>query len=250
MLDTSKAGDASLLIKYFVKNAAFQEGLMATFLPKPLYGEAGNGMHFHQQLVRGGKNAFYDPKGYASLSQAALYYIGGLLTHARALTALTNPSTNSFRRLIPGYEAPVNCFFGKGDRSAAIRIPKYATDPSEVRMEYRPPDGTCNPYLAMAAMLMAGVDGILKKIDPTQAGFGPFEGNVLELPLEKRPVIKGLPTTLEEAALALQLDHDFLMADQVFNQEFIDYWISTKIKEHQAVISRPHPYEIEVYYDL
>ena len=250
MLPTSRAGDASMLIKYFVKTAAFQEGLTATFLPKPLYGEAGNGMHFHQQLVKGGKNVFYDPKGYSSLSQAALYYIGGLLTHAQALTALTNPSTNSFRRLTPGYEAPVNCFFGKGDRSAAIRIPSYATDPSEVRMEYRPPDGTCNPYLAMAAMAMAGVDGILNKIDPTQAGFGPFEGKVLALPPEKRPVIKGLPTTLEEAALALKADHDFLLAGLVFNQEFIEHWISTKIKEHQAVISRPHPYEIEIYYDL
>jgi glutamine synthetase len=250
LMPTSQAGDASMLIRYFVKMAAFQDGLTATFLPKPLYGEAGNGMHFHQQLVKGTKNVFYDSKGYSKLSQTALYYIGGLLTHAQALTALTNPSTNSYRRLTPGFEAPVNCFFGTGDRSAAIRIPKYATDPSEVRMEYRPPDGTCNPYLAMAAMLMAGMDGIVKKIDPTRAGFGPFEGDISALPPEKRPVIKGLPTTLNEAALALKADHDFLLAGQVFNQEFIEYWIAARVKEYQVVNSRPHPYEIELYYDL
>jgi glutamine synthetase len=249
LMTTAAAGDACMLIKYFVRNSAFRQDLTATFLPKPLYGEAGNGMHFHQQLHRGGRNVFYDPKGYSLMSQTALHYIGGLLSHARALTALTNPSTNSYRRLTPGFEAPVNCFFGRGDRSAAIRIPRYATDPDEVRLEYRPPDGTCNPYLAMAAMLMAGADGILNQVDPSKAGFGPFEADIFSLPPQKRPVIQSLPATLEEAAYALNSDCAFLLADEVFNQEFIDYWIAARIKDHQAVAGRPHPYEIELYYD-
>jgi len=250
LLSTTRAGDASMLIKYVVHMSAFMEGLTATFLPKPLYGEAGNGMHFHQQLIKGGKNVFYDAKGYSRMSRLALYYIGGLLSHAPALTALTNPSTNSYRRLTPGYEAPVNLFFGSGDRSAAIRIPRYATDPKEARMEYRPPDGTCNPYLAMAGMLMAGLDGIQKKIDPTKSGYGPFESDIFALPLEKRPTVKCLPTTLESAALALQEDHDFLTEGGVFEKELIDYWVRTKIQEYRSVADRPHPYEIEMYFDL
>jgi len=250
LMSTEKAGDASMLIKYVVKMSAVMDGLTATFLPKPLHGEAGNGMHFHQQLVKNGKNVFYDPKGFSRMSQTALFYIGGLLSHAPALTALTNPSTNSFRRLTPGYEAPVNIFFGSGDRSAAIRIPRYATDPKEARMEYRPPDGTCNPYLAMAAMLMAGLDGIQKKISPTEYGFGPFEGDILTLPVDQRPQVKSLPTTLEDAALSLRADHEFLTRDGVFAEEFIDYWVGIKIQESRAIAERPHPFEIEMYYDL
>ena len=250
LLPTARAGDASMLIKYVVRMSAVMEGLTATFLPKPLFGEAGNGMHFHQQLIKSGKNVFYDARGYSRMSQTALHYIGGLLSHAPALTALTNPSTNSYRRLTPGYEAPVNIFFGSGDRSAAIRIPRYAIDPLEARLEYRPPDGTCNPYLAMAGMLMAGLDGIQKKIDPTKSGFGPFEGNILALPPEKRPAVKSLPTTLESAALALQEDYDFLIQGGVFDRELIDYWVGTKVQEYRAVADRPHPYEIEMYFDL
>ena len=250
LLPTDRAGDASMLIKYVVHMSAIMEGLTATFLPKPLYGEAGNGMHFHQQLIKGGKNVFFDAKGYSRMSQIALYYIGGLLSHAPALTALTNPSTNSYRRLTPGYEAPVNIFFGSGDRSAAIRIPRYATDQKEARLEYRPPDGTCNPYLAMAGMLMAGLDGIQKKIDPTKSGYGPFESDIIALPPAKRPTVKSLPTTLESAALALQEDHDFLTEGGVFEKELIDYWVRTKIQEYRSVADRPHPYEIEMYFDL
>lgn len=250
LLPTAQAGDASMLIKYVVHMSSVMDGLTATFLPKPLFDEAGNGMHFHQQLIKNGKNVFYDAGGYSHMSQTALQYIGGLLSHAPALSALTNPSTNSYRRLIPGYEAPVNIFFGSGDRSAAIRIPRYATEPMEVRLEYRPPDGTCNPYLAMAGMLMAGLDGIQKKIDPTKSGFGPFERDIFTLPSGERPAMNSIPTTLESAALALQEDNDFLMKGQVFDRELIDYWVRTKIQEHRAVAERPHPFEIEMYFDL
>jgi glutamine synthetase len=173
-----QAADASMAIKYITKMVAHQAGQTVTFLPKPLFGEAGNGMHFHQQLFKDGQNVFYDAEHPLLLSQTALYYIGGLLTHAPALLGFTNPSTNSYRRLVPGFEAPVNCFFSSGNRSAAIRVPKYATQPDKVRFEFRPPDATCNPYLAMAAMLMAGLDGIQNQIDPTAAGFGPFNEDI------------------------------------------------------------------------
>ncbi len=249
MLTMLKAADAALLVKYIVKNVAFQEGLTATFLPKPLFGEAGNGMHCHQLLMKAKSNIFYDGQGYAGLSQAALYYIGGLLKHAPALTALTNPSTNSYRRLMPGYEAPVNCFFGRGDRSAAIRIPKYAVEPEDVRLEYRPPDATANPYLALPAMLLAGLDGIQNKIDPAKNGFGPFEEDVFHWTEEQRSRIKSLPANLEEAANCLRQDHDFLLKGEVFTQDFLDYWIDLKIREHKDLQARPHPHEIEKYYD-
>lgn len=249
LLPSASAGDMCMLIKYFIHNLAFQTGLTATFLPKPLFGETGNGMHFHQQLRKDGKNVFYDRNGFNRMSQTALFYIGGLLSHARALAAFTNPSTNSYRRLIPGFEAPVNCFFGSGDRSAAIRIPRYATEPDDVRLEYRPPDGTCNPYLAMAAMLMAGADGILKKVDPSQAGFGPFAADIHTMPSEERPSLQSLPLSLQEAADELKQDNEFLRTGNVFNQEFLNYWISARLKEHLLVASRPHPFEIELYYD-
>ena len=193
------AADASQTIKYVAKMVARQTGQTVTFMPKPLYGEAGNGMHFHQHLFKGGANQFYDPQGYSLLSQTALHYIGGLLTHAPALLAFTNPSTNSYRRLVPGFEAPVNCFFSNGNRSAAIRVPAYATEPDKVRLEYRPPDATCNPYLAMAAMLMAGLDGVRRQIDPTAAGFGPIDQNIFDWTPERRATIKALPTSLKEA---------------------------------------------------
>lgn len=244
------AADGSQLIKYVAKMVARQAGQTVTFMPKPLYGEAGNGMHFHQLLFRAGVNQFYDPAGYTLLSQTALYYIGGLLTHAPALLAFTNPSTNSYRRLVPGYEAPVNCFFSAGNRSAAIRVPKYATDPETVRMEFRPPDATCNPYLAMAAMLMAGVDGVRRKIDPIAAGFGPIDDNIFDWTPERRASIKGLPTSLREALDALRADHDFLLAGDVFDEELIRDWIKAKTAEYFQVRNRPHPYEVELYFDL
>jgi glutamine synthetase len=219
-------------------------------MPKPLYGEAGNGMHFHQHLFLQGVNQFYDANGYGLLSEIALHYIGGLLAHAPALLALTNPSTNSYRRLVPGYEAPVNCFFSTGNRSAAIRVPKYATQAETVRMEFRPPDATCNPYLAMAAMLMAGVDGVRQKIDPSAAGFGPIDENIFAWAPERRGAIKALPTSLQEALDALAADHAFLLAGDVFDDEMIADWIRAKSAEDYEVRNRPHPYEVQLYFDL
>ncbi len=244
------AADASMCIKYVTKMVAHNAGQSVTFLPKPLYGEAGSGMHFHQQIFKGGVNAFYDSSSPDLLSETALYYIGGLLTHAPAVLAFTNPSTNSYRRLVPGFEAPVNAFFSTGNRSAAIRIPKYATQPDKVRFEFRPPDATCNPYLAMAAQLMAGLDGIRRKIDPTVAGFGPINEDIFSWSPEKRATIKSLPTSLLEALQALREDHQFLLEGGVFDEILINDWIKAKEKEDIAVRTRPHPYEIEMYYDL
>jgi len=250
LLEIMAAGDASMLIKYATKMVALKHGQTATFLPKPLFGEAGNGMHFHQLLQKDGINIFYDPAGPHLLSQTALYYIGGLLTHAPAILGITNPSTNSYRRLVPGFEAPVNCFFSSGNRSAAIRVPKYATDPDKVRFEFRPPDATCNPYLAMAAMLMAGIDGIKKQIDPTAAGFGPINEDIFSWPPEKRASILGLPTSLEMALQALEADHQFLLEGNVFSEEMLVEWIRFKRCEESQIRTRPHPYEIELYFDL
>lgn len=250
LMSIQQAADAVMIIKYFTKMTAITHDQIATFLPKPLFGEAGNGMHFHQQLLKNGKNAFYDPDGPHSLSETAFYYIGGLLRHAPALLAFTNPSTNSYRRLVPGYEAPVNAFFSIGNRSAAIRIPKYATLPSEVRFEFRPPDATCNPYLAMAAMLLAGLDGIEHKIDPVEAGYGPINEDIFSWSPEQRKTIKSLPTSLAEALSALKQDQDFLTRDGIFPETLIDQWLSTRHAEANAVRSRPHPYEIQLYFDL
>ena len=250
LLGLMQAADASMMIKYFTKMIAAKEGRTVTFLPKPLHGEAGSGMHFHQQLFQGDKNLFYDPKAGNLLSETALYYIGGLLKHAPAVLAFTNPSTNSYRRLIPGFEAPVNCFFSSGNRSAAIRVPKYATQPDKVRFEFRPPDATCNPYLAMAAMLMAGIDGIRNKIDPTAEGFGPFDEDVFSWTPEKRATIKGLPTSLTEAANVLEKDKDFLLYNNVFMEDLIADWIKVKLAEAEEVAKRPHPYEVEKYFDF
>lgn len=250
LLEILSAGDASMLIKYVTKMVALKQGQTATFLPKPLFGEAGNGMHFHQLLRKGETNAFYDPASSHLLSKTALYYIGGLLTHAPAILGITNPSTNSYRRLVPGFEAPVNCFFSSGNRSAAIRVPKYATEPDKVRFEFRPPDATCNPYLAMAAMLMAGIDGIKKKIDPSAAGFGPIDEDIFSWPSEKRATILSLPTSLDMALSALEEDHQFLLEGNVFSEEMLTEWIRGKRCEETQIRMRPHPYEIELYFDL
>jgi glutamine synthetase len=250
LLGMLAAGDASMIIKYVTKMAAAQTGQSATFLPKPLFGEAGSGMHFHQQLIKGGKNAFYDSKGPFLLSQTALFYIGGLLKHAPAVLALTNPSTNSYRRLVPGFEAPVNAFFSPGNRSAAIRVPKYATEPNQVRFEFRPPDATCNPYFALVAQLMAGLDGIRHKIDPTAEGFGPIDDDIFSWTPEQRATIKSLPTSLDDALDALESDHDFLTVGGVCPAEMIKTWTTAKRKESMALRTRPHPFEIEMYYDL
>jgi glutamine synthetase len=250
MMGLVRSGDVTMLVKYVTKMTANRCGKTATFMPKPLYGEAGSGMHFHQHLFRDGRNLFYAEDGYGALSQEALYYIGGLLTHGPALLALTNPSTNSYRRLVPGFEAPINAFYSLGNRSAAVRIPKYTTQPETARFEFRPPDATCNVYLALAAQLMAGLDGIQRKIDPTEAGFGPIDANVFAWSDEQRASIKSLPSSLDEALNALEADHEFLLQGEVFSPELIQQWIDFKrVHEAYQVRNRPHPYEMFLYFD-
>ncbi len=250
LLPMVRAGDVTLLAKYVARMTALEMGMTATFMPKPLFGEAGSGLHFHQQIWRGDTNAFYDAAGYGCLSETARFYIGGLLAHGAAVMALTNPSTNSYRRLVPGYEAPVSAIFSLGNRSAAIRIPKYANQPESARLEFRPPDATCNPYLAIAAQLMAGIDGVRRKTDPTELGFGPYDEDVFSWPPEKRAGIKALPTSLDEALDGLERDHAFLLEGSVFSREMIHRWVSRKRSEERSVRDRPHPFEIELYYDL
>lgn len=247
----TRIGDITLMVKYFVKMTAKNHGYSATFMPKPLYAEAGSGMHFHQHLFKGTVPLFYDKKGYAGLSQLALSYIAGILKHAPALLALTNPSTNSYKRLVPGYEAPVNLFFSLANRSAAIRVPKYTRTPVEKRIEFRPPDATCNPYIAMSAMLLAGLDGIKKQMDPADLGFGPFDQNLFALENEElRKSIKRLPASLKEALEALADDHEFLLEGEVFPVDLIETWIDYKMKrEFSEIRNRPHPYEVALYYD-
>src|SRR5512140_778926 len=228
MMGLVQAGDATMIIKYVTKMTAHENGQTATFMPKPLFGEAGSGMHFHQHLFKNGKNVFYDANGYGCLSKEALYYIGGLLAHGPALLAITNPSTNSYRRLVPGFEAPVNAFFSLGNRSAAVRIPKYATQPDTARMEFRPPDATGNVYLMLAAQLMAGLDGIRNCIDPTEAGFGPIDANIFAWSDEQRKKIKALPSSLNEALSALEQDHAFLTQGGVFSEEMLSQWVDYK----------------------
>ena len=244
--------DKMMYAKDIIHNCALRHGLTATFMPKPLYDEPGNGMHFHIQLRKDGRNVFYDEKGrYAKLSEEALCFIGGILQHGRSLAALTNPSTNSYKRLLPGYEAPVKLFFGIANRSAAIRIPKYATSEAAKRIEFRTSDGTCNYYLAMSALLMAGLDGIKNKIVPNEEnGFGPHDDNVFAWPEERQARLTSIPSSLEEALAALEEDHDYLMAGGVFNRELIDSWIAEKMKEVVAVRNRPHPFEMNLYYSL
>ncbi|RLC95866.1 MAG: type I glutamate--ammonia ligase [Chloroflexi bacterium] len=246
-----EAGDTTMIVKYVTKMVARWRDQTTTFMPKPLYGEAGSGMHFHQHLFKGAENVFYDPAGYGLLSQTALHYIGGLLLHGPALLALTSPSTNSYRRLVPGFEAPVNAFFSIGNRSAAVRIPRYATQPDKVRIEFRPPDATCNVYLALAAQLLAGLDGIRRRIDPTEAGFGPIDANVFSWTDEQRAAIRSLPASLKGALDALAEDHDFLLAGDVFDEDLIERWIAFKMDdEYYQVRNRPHPYEMELYFDV
>ncbi len=247
----TRMGDVSMMIKYFVKMAADAWGISATFMPKPLYRQPGSGMHFHQHLFKGDKPLFYDARGYAGLSKTALSYIAGILLHGASLLALTNPATNSYKRLVPGYEAPVNLFFSLANRSAAIRIPKYTQEPMEKRIEFRPPDATCNPYIAMAAMLMAGIDGIRKNLDPTELGFGPFDENLFAPENEElKKKIKGLPASLDLALKALEEDHEFLLEGDVFSQGMIETWIDYKVQqEFLEVRNRPHPHEIALYYN-
>ncbi len=252
-LDTLvRVADRTMLIKYVIKNLARRHGKLATFMPKPVFGEAGNGMHVHQKLEKGGKPIFYDEreKNYANLSDTALHYVAGLLRHGAALTGLTNPSTNSFKRLVEGYEAPVNLFFSLANRSAAIRVPRYAISPKDKRIEYRPPDFTGNIYLTLAGMLMAGLDGIQTKLNPADHNFGPFDVNLARQDEAFKSRITPLPRSLYEAMDALAQDHDFLLKGEVFSEAFIDAWVATKrADETDEIATRPHPYEYQLYLD-
>jgi glutamine synthetase len=245
-----KICDDLLEMKDIVRRIAYDYGCTATFMPKPVYDEPGNGLHFHIMLRKDGRNIFWQKGGYADLSHEALYFIGGILKHAASLTAFTNPSTNSFKRLLPGFYAPVKLFYGLANRCDAIRIPSYANTEEIKRMEYRPGDATANPYLAMSAILMAGLDGILTKFNPMENGFGPYDENVFNWPKKQQEKLKSLPTSLREALNALKKDHDYLIQGDVFTSDLIHSWIDLKMKEVEAVHNRPHPYEMNLYYNV
>ncbi len=244
-----QAGDHVLLGKYIVRNTAAHWGKAATFMPKPLATESGNGMHFHVKLMRDGKPVFYDEAGYAGLSEKALHFIGGILQHGRALAAITNPTTNSYRRLRPGFEAPTNLFFSAANRSAAIRIPAYATAPDAKTIEFRPSDATGNPYLIMAALLAAGLDGMERRHDPRNNGFGPFDVDMNTLSQSERKKIVPLPSRLEEALDDLEQDSAFLTESGIFPKGFVSVWIDMKRREAEEVRTRPHPFEYDLFFD-
>jgi glutamine synthetase len=241
------SADDILKFKYIVKNTALEWGKTATFMPKPLMGDNGSGMHTHQSLWNEGKPLFYDEQGYGGLSDIARWYIGGILKHAASISAFTNPTVNSYRRLIPGFEAPVNLVYSAGNRSAAIRIPITGTNPKAKRIEFRAPDASGNPYLAFAVQLMAGIDGIKNKIEPHE----PVDKDLYELPPEEARNIPQLPGSLEEALRALEADHDYLLEGGVFTQDLIDTWIAYKReKELLPFAQRPHPFEYELYFGV
>jgi glutamine synthetase len=241
----TKAADDLQKFKYVIKNTADAFGKSATFMPKPVYNDNGSGMHCHQSLWKGGEPLFYDEKGYAGLSDLARWYIGGLLEHSSAVLAFTNPTVNSYRRLVKGFEAPVNMVYSQGNRSAGIRIPITGTNPKAKRLEFRAPDPSCNPYLAFAAQLMAGLDGIRNRIEPAD----PIDKDLYELPPEEAKDIKKAPGTLEEALLALEADHEFLLAGDVFTEDLIETWIDYKRENELKPLSLvPHPLEFELYY--
>ncbi|HEY3440613.1 MAG TPA: type I glutamate--ammonia ligase [Paludibaculum sp.] len=241
-----KSADNMMLYKYCIRNVAQKHGKTVTFMPKPLFGDNGSGMHCHQSLWRNGQPLFAGD-GYAGLSQMALWYIGGLLKHSRALSAIIAPTTNSYKRLVPGYEAPVNLAYSRRNRSAAVRIPMYSSSPKSKRVEYRPPDPSANPYLCFAALLMAGLDGVMNRIDPGE----PLDKDIYDLSPEELKAVPSMPASLDEALACLQDDHDFLLKGDVFTEELLETFISYKQKnEADAVRLRPHPYEFAMYYDI
>ena len=242
-----RQADKVMMYKYIAKNVAIQNGFTVTFMPKPLFQDNGSGMHVHQSLWKGDTNKFYDAKGYGGISQTCKYYIGGLIAHSPSLLALCAPTTNSYRRLVPGYEAPINLVYSQRNRSASIRIPLYSKSTKAKRIEYRCPDSSCNPYLAFPAMLLAGLDGIKNKIDPGE----PIDKDIYELEPEEKAKIKSTPGSLGEVLDALKKDHDYLLAGDVFTEELIDTWINYKKKnEMDAIALRPHPYEFHLYFDI
>ena len=241
----TRMADQLLIYKYIAKNVARKNGKTVTFMPKPLFGDNGSGMHVHSSLWKGDTNVFYDAAGYAGLSQTAKYYIGGMLKHAPALLALTSPTTNSFRRLVPGYEAPVNLAYSQRNRSAICRIPVTKSTKSK-RVEFRAPDASSNPYLCFSAILMAGLDGILNRIDPGD----PADKDLYELPAEEAKLIKQVPDSLGAVLDALEADHDFLLKGDVFTTDFLESYISYKRQvELDPMRLRPTPYEFTLYFD-
>lgn len=241
-----KSADSMMLYKYCIRNVANQYGKTVTFMPKPIFADNGSGMHCHQSLWKDGKPLFAGDC-YAGLSQMALWYIGGLLKHARALSAIIAPTTNSYKRLVPGYEAPVNLAYSRRNRSAAVRIPMYSSSPKAKRVEFRPPDPSANPYLAFAALTMAGLDGVLNKVNPGE----PLDKDIYDLSPEELRGVPSMPGSLDEALQCLEEDHAFLTKGDVFTEELLEAFIDYKRKnEAEAVRLRPHPYEFQLYYDI
>lgn len=240
-------GDKIALYKYIIKNIARSHNLVATFMPKPLFQDNGSGMHVHTSLWKDGKNVFFDPQGYSLLSETALYYIGGLLAHARSLCAIIAPTTNSYKRLVPGYEAPVNIAYSQRNRSACVRIPVYSKSEKAKRVEFRTPDPSCNPYLAFSALMMAGLDGIQNRIHPGD----PLDKDLYDLEPEELDDIESTPVSLGDALDALEDDHEYLLKGDVFTEDVLDVWIDYKREnEVDAINMRPHPYEFFLYHDI
>jgi glutamine synthetase len=243
----TRMADQVLLFKYIVKNTARKRGKTVTMMPKPLFQDNGSGMHTHQSLWKNGKNIFYDKKGYGLISETARFYIGGLIKHAHALCGFIAPTTNSYRRLVPGYEAPINLVYSARNRSACVRIPMYSSSEKAKRLEFRTPDPSCNPYFAFPAMLMAGLDGVKNKIEPPK----PIDKDLYELEPEEAAKVKSMPGSLDQALDALEKDHDFLLKGDVFTKDVIETWIEYKRKkEVDAIRLRPHPYEFALYFDI
>ena len=243
----TRMADNLMIYKYIVKNVARKYGLTATFMPKPLFGDNGSGMHVHQSLWKDGRNVLYDESGYAQLSDTAKYYIGGLLKHSSALLGLAAPTTNSYRRLVPGFEAPVNLAYSQRNRSAICRIPVYSKSPRAKRIEFRAPDPSCNPYLCFSALLMAGLDGVQCRDDPGE----PVDKDLYELPIEEARQIKQVPGSLAEVLDALELNHEFLLKGDVFTPDLLEAYIGYKREnELDPVRMRPHPHEFTMYFDI
>jgi glutamine synthetase len=243
----TKMADQVLLYKYIIKNTAWKRGKTVTVMPKPLFQDNGSGMHTHQSLWKSNKNIFYDKKGYGLIGTTARHYIGGLIKHAHALCAFIAPTTNSYRRLVPGYEAPINLVYSARNRSACVRIPMYSTSEKAKRLEFRTPDPSCNPYFAFPAMLMAGLDGIRNKVEPPK----PIDKDLYELEPEEAAKVEKMPGSLDEALDALERDHEFLLKGDVFTKDVIETWLSYKrTKEVDALRLRPHPYEFALYFDI
>ncbi len=246
--DLLTTADNIVTVKYALFNLATQNNLYVTFMPKPMYHQAGSGMHLHLYLTKKGKNAFYKKGEYGNVNEFGRFFIGGLLKHGQALSLFTNPSTNSYKRLVPGFEAPVALTYSKGNRASAIRIPAYVSNPEMTRIEYRPPDSTANPYLCLSAMLLAGIDGIVNKIDPVKESFGPYDKNITDYSMKE--TIHFLPRNLEESIDALEMDNEFLKRDNVISDEVLNQWVQIKKEEINSINTMPHPFEYKMYFNL